>query len=43
MTPEQTERFEMLRSGPCVPLDYVRDYYGVGWPLGASVANSYEG
>ncbi len=43
MTPEQSQRFEMLRSGPCVPLDYVRDYYGLEWPLIAPAASSFEG
>jgi hypothetical protein len=41
MTPEQRQRFEMLRSGPCVPLDYVRDYYGLEWPLQGPAASSF--
>lgn len=43
MTTEQNQRLEMLRSGPCVTLDYVRDYYGLAWPLSASRANAFEG
>lgn len=42
MTPEQSQRFDMLRSGPCVPLEYVRDYYGLEWPLSAPAASSFE-
>ena len=33
MTPKQDMRLAMLSSGPCVPFDYVRGYYGVEWPL----------
>lgn len=33
MTPEQIQRFEMLKSGPCVSFGYLRDYYGIDWPL----------
>ena len=43
MTTGQNQRFQMLRSGPCVTLDYVRDYYGLAWPLSASGASSFEG
>ncbi len=42
MTPEQSQRFEMLKSGPCIPLDYVRDYYGLTWPLIGAAASSFE-
>ncbi|MCX7047791.1 MAG: hypothetical protein NTX50_20190 [Candidatus Sumerlaeota bacterium] len=34
MTPDERRRFDMLRLGPCVPLIYVKDYYGLDtWPL----------
>ncbi len=42
MTPEQSQRFEMLGSGPCVPVAYVRDYYGLAWPLGDPEARFFE-
>jgi hypothetical protein len=46
MTTKQIERFEMLASGPCVSLKFVRDYYGLDWvsrpvtPLFARYAGS---
>jgi hypothetical protein len=42
MTLEQERRLEMLRSGPCVPLGYIRDYYGLDWPLSGAAAAAFE-
>lgn len=33
MTPEDKERLEMLRDGPNATLRYIKDYYGLDWPL----------
>jgi hypothetical protein len=39
--PEQ-QRFDFLRQGPCVPSQYVRDYYGLPWPLPDDLRTDFE-
>jgi hypothetical protein len=41
MTPQEEQRFNFLRSGQCVPVDYVRDYYGLQWPLEGDLLHDY--
>lgn len=38
MSPEQEQRLHSLSSGPCAPGDYIRDYYGLAWPLSPDTA-----
>lgn len=33
MSPEQEQRLHFLASDPCAPGDYIREYYGLAWPL----------
>ena len=33
MTEQEQHRFDMLRHGPCAPIEYVSSYYGLSWPL----------
>src|SRR5688572_13389709 len=42
MTTEQRIRFDFLRAGPFVPAEYVRDYYGLPWPLGPDAELAFE-
>ncbi len=42
MTDEQQRRFDFLRAGPCVPGEYVRDYYGLKWPLAGEPAKLFN-
>lgn len=42
MTPAQEECLEMLSRGPCVTSSYVRDYYGLTWPLSEDVRPDFE-
>jgi len=42
MTPEEEQRFNFLRSGQCVPVEYVRDYYGLQWPFQDDLLHDYE-
>jgi hypothetical protein len=42
MTEQEQQWFDMLRQGPCVPDGYVRDYYGLDWPLPDDVLPDYE-
>jgi len=42
MTPEEEQRFNFLRSGQCVPVEYVRDYYGLQWPFQNDPLHDYE-
>lgn len=42
MSPEQEHRLHFLSSGPCVSGDYVRDYYGLAWPLAADTASAFD-
>ena len=42
MTDLEADRFDMLCRGPCVTADYVRDYYGLPWPLPEDVRQDYE-
>jgi hypothetical protein len=42
MTPDEFERFDMLRQGRCVTTAYVQEYYGLGWPFGGELRSDYE-
>jgi hypothetical protein len=42
MNPQETQRFEFIRQGGCVPVEYVRDYYGLTWPMEGDVSDDYE-
>ena len=42
MTPEEEQRFNFLRSGQCVPVEYVWDYYGLQWPFQDDLLHDYE-
>ena len=42
MNNQERQRFDFLRRGPCVPVDYVRDYYGLAWPLSAELRQDFE-
>ncbi len=44
MTAKEMKRLAMLRDGPNVNLEYLKDYYGLPWPLsreGATAFNSF--
>jgi len=41
MNNQERERFDFLRQGPCVPHHYVRDYYGLPWPLPDELAKDF--
>lgn len=38
MTSDQEQHLQLLASGQCVPGDYIRDYYGLTWPLSPDTA-----
>jgi hypothetical protein len=38
----EQERFDFLRQGPCVPVQYVQDYYGLPWPLADDLHPDFE-
>jgi hypothetical protein len=42
MNSEEQQRFDFLRQGPCVPPEYIRDFYGLPWPLPEDVRQDYE-
>jgi hypothetical protein len=42
MTPEEFQRFDMLRQGPCASSAYVWDYYGLHWPFGGDLISDYD-
>ena len=42
MTDQEQQRFEMLRHNPCVTPEYVRDFYGLPWPLPDDVRADYD-
>ena len=42
MTPQEEQRFTFLRSGQCVPVEYVRQYYGLQWPFQGDLLHDYE-
>src|SRR5580692_3143788 len=42
MTEQEQQRFDILRQGPCVPAEYVSDYYGLPWPLPDDLRPDYE-
>ena len=42
MTPQEEQRFQFLRAGQCVPVEYVRDYYGLEWPFQGELLIDYE-
>ncbi len=33
MTPEEQKRLAFLSQGPCAPPTYIKDFYGLDWPL----------
>lgn len=36
------QRLAILRQGPCVPADYIRDYYGLPWPFTGDLQHDFE-
>ena len=42
MDAQEQERFDCLRQGPCVPVQYVRDYFGLPWPLADDLRPEFE-
>ena len=42
MMPEQEHRVAFLSHGPCVPIEYVADYYGLAWPFVGELGHDYE-
>ena len=42
MTAQEQRYFEMLTLGPCVPFQYVTDFYGLPWPLPEDVRPDYD-
>src|SRR5438034_3559351 len=42
MSPEQEHRLEFLSAGPCVPGEYVIDYYGLTWPFTKDTASALD-
>ena len=42
MDEHEQQRFDFLRQGPCVPVQYVRDYYGLPWPLPGDLRPDFE-
>jgi hypothetical protein len=42
MTHDEEQRFTVLQSGQCVPVAYVRDYYGLQWPFEGDLLHDYE-
>jgi hypothetical protein len=42
MNGPERQRFDFLREGPCVPVEYVRDYYGLTWPLSVDLRQDFE-
>src|SRR5258708_3881409 len=42
MTDKHQQRLDMLRQGPCVPSEYVRDFYGLPWPLPDDMRPDFE-
>lgn len=42
MNAQEQQRFEFLRNGPCVPVQYVHDYYGLPWPLPDELRQDFE-
>lgn len=42
MNAQERQRFDFLRQGPCVPAEYVRDYYGLTWPLSDDLRSDFE-
>jgi len=42
MTLEHLQRFEMLQTGPCVPTEYLRDYYGLILPLSGPAQAAFD-
>jgi hypothetical protein len=42
MNDEQQQRFDMLRSGECIPVAYVQAYYGLSWPLADNAGEAFQ-
>jgi hypothetical protein len=42
MNAEETERFEFLRLGPCVPSKYIRQLFGLEWPFADELLHDFE-
>lgn len=42
MNAQEQERFDSLHRGSCVPITYIRDYYGLPWPLTEHVRADFE-
>jgi hypothetical protein len=42
MNAQEKDRFDFLRNGPCVPFQYVPDYYGLSWPLPDELRQDFE-
>lgn len=42
MNSDQEYRLQLLADGPCVPVSYLRDYYGVTVPLTGDAAAAFE-
>jgi hypothetical protein len=42
MNEQEWQRFDFLRQGPCVPVEYIRDYYGLTWPLSDDLLQDFE-
>ncbi len=42
MDDPELKRFDFLSRGPCVPTQYVEDYYGLPWPLPGDLRQVFE-
>jgi hypothetical protein len=42
MTPDEKERFDRLREGPCVSPQYIKEYYGLPWPFEDELKQDFE-
>lgn len=42
MNAQEEQRFGFLRAGQCVPVEYVREYYGLEWPFVGELLADFE-
>ncbi len=42
MTGQEEQRFDFLRAGPCVPVEYIGEYYGLEWPFHGELLADFE-
>jgi hypothetical protein len=42
MTTDEQGRFDLLRQGPCVPPEYVEEFYGLPWPFQDDLLRDFE-